>query len=1112
MATSNTINLLLTHTSYTAASPVTAGDTVVGAKPSDLLSNLTVNGTTQSDTINLTNQTAGTNAIYGNGGGDQITLGGAGTNNTVTAGAGGASVSLGGGHDTIVYKAGDGALNLDANTTAFSSANDKIQIGYNAADLAFATSADGKTDTITGASGDKIIISNLNLTAGTGLASLNSAITTADGISKFYFTNGGSAVGFDATMGPQNAAAANGAYEIGNASVSNTFDYYGTEKFIRGGSGTADAVVAQGTTGMTIDLSDTTKFKSIEDATGTAGNDILRGNAAGGDSLNGGAGGNDQFWGHGGNNTTMTGSTGNDTFYFGTGDQNDTVNGGTGNDVIDLYNVNASQLNITTLGGSSLNVAINGDITDNLVVNDPFADVTFVTKDNAAGFKVGVGDTTVGSNTGVYLGTGTSKLTTDGKGDTITLSNTALYKGYNYVKSAATGNDILRGTGSTNVTLDGSADAGNVQLWGGAGLSSDSLAGGTGNSTYYFGAGNGNDTVTVNAGATGQNVLDIYNVNAGNLTYRFSGGVLTANIKGDSSDSLAVTTNGKTLKVVTADNANGVNVATGSATYNSNVGLYVGAGTDTLTTDGKGDTISLYNTAEYLGYKKIASVGGNDVLRGIGTTGVSLDGSANITGSLQFWGGNGAGSDTITGGCGKDTFYFGTGNGADSITQQANAVDVVDLYNLASSQLSYGYAGGALTITNTQNAAEKLTINNWTNDSAHTTFVTSDNSTGFKLAVDTGSNSVTYAANTRYVGDGTTTLDGSAQTAGITVNLYDTTQYTGIDTVVGGSGNDILRGIASATTDLQGGSGSDQLWANLSAINSTLDGGGDTATDTYYYGKQGGTVKVQNYGTEDTIKLYNANASDLQFGVSGSDLTVKFAGDATDTLTLSSYTSNPLFVTADNAKGFKVVESSTGTLTYDSAANYYLNDAATATVDASTQTSGVMIDLSNTTKYQNLAGGTIDTIVGGAGADTLRGNSDANKITAGNGGAQLWGGLGGYSNTDTLVGGTGADTFWFGTDGAKADVVTGNASDKVFLYSAGMTAANAGITVEADGTTVDIAFGTGANAYTLKLANELSGGAISSTAVNSFAFGRTATSDNTYKLALSGGQYSLVKA
>ncbi len=164
---------------------------------------------------------------------------------------------------------------------------------------------------------------------------------------------------------------------------------------------------------------------------------------------------------------------------------------------------------------------------------------------------------------------------------------------------------------------------------------------------------------------------------------------------------------------------------------------------------------------------------GNDTLRGDAGTNILIGGAGNdtITGRQ--------GGDTLHGDAGNDTFVYRFDDGADAIDGGADT-DV-------------------LSIVAFDGADETISVV-W--DGTRITGVGGGSLTGIETI-------------TLDLGNGVDTLDYSASTAAVTVNLAipsadGFTSIAGVENVTGGSGNDVLTG-STGDNVLDGGAGTDTM-------------------------------------------------------------------------------------------------------------------------------------------------------------------------------------------------------------------------------------------------------------------------------------------------------------
>jgi Ca2+-binding RTX toxin-like protein len=225
-------------------------------------------------------------------------------------------------------------------------------------------------------------------------------------------------------------------------------------------------------------------------------------------------------------------------------------------------------------------------------------------------------------------------------------------------------------------------------------------------------------------------------------------------------------------------------------------------------------------------------------------------------------------------------------------------------------------------------------------------------------------------------GAGQDTLDLSGTTSGVAVDLADgvaagqeigTDTVASVEVVVGGSGDDTFAGSAAADT-LSGGSGLDRL----------SGGAGDDVLD----------------GGEDADTLSDGTGSDIVRGGAGDDVV---------------------------------------TVAADGEADRFDGGTGEDTLDLAATTAGVVVDLAAGTSVGAETGrdvvASIETVVGGSGADALTGSAGGDRLLGGAGRDALGGGAG----DDVLDGGDDADTL---SDGTGSDIVRGGAGDDVVTVAA----------------------------------------------------------------------------
>ena len=638
--------------------------------------NDTVYGGAGNDTITTADQVAsgGGNFVYldGGAGDDVINASAAATNAVFFKMVGGA------GNDSIV-----GGANVD--TITGGAGADTITLGGAVANVLNFATGDG-ADVVTDAAAN-ILASTLKIT-GTGKSGLTASATDTKWTVKYGTTDS-----ITYARGAWAASTADGeAFSIVDAQVAVGAGNYGDGIFYAGLStktdGSDEVNSKAGTGATTFDLTDTTKFYSVEqldNALNATGGSILRGTtgadtliAANDAAVTGGIG--DQLWGRAGADV-LTGGVGKDTLWYGSGEGNDTINGAAAGDVIRLYNANAA--NVTyKLSGGNLVVSFAGTTDTLTVVGWTAADAKFVTADNLTPFTptLSSGDTLMGA-AGV---TGALDI-----GSSTTLNNIDNSAGNAVVPQ------VLRGNAGANVLKASGTNAN--QLWGRTGADTLIVSSAGVSDTLWAGSGEGSKTINgydIAAVATAD-VIRLYKDNLSTLTFTDNGTDLVIGYAGSAD---TVTVSGKTgsnLQVATADKTTPFVVAlanSGSgdiAYYDADTSYSAGTSATNkliVAAGGSAKTFDLADAARFYSVENIdASASGTDnVYRGNADNNLLIGG----TGADKLWGR--AGNDTLQGGAvagaGADVFYFGSGEGNDVIaaTGFTEAADKVMLWNVTS--------------------------------------------------------------------------------------------------------------------------------------------------------------------------------------------------------------------------------------------------------------------------------------------------------------------------------------------------------------------------------------------------------------------------------------------
>lgn len=714
----------------------------------------------------------------------------------------------------------------------------------------------------------------------------------------------------------------------------------GSDDFFGGsGSDTLDLSDSDFTSGLNVDLdAGTYQFgtaSSIENVRGTQNGDTITGSSAVNDIR-----GND------GNDTINT-LGGNDTIYDGNGD--DVVNGGTGNDTF-----------IIGLGNDTLN----GD-----AGNDLF-DLT------AAGFDLA-------SVTDINGGTGTDSFqfgtfNSDYNVNLITGEMTRISTGQTFVMltsieniTAGNGDDILIGASGTNTLIGGGGDD---IMQGGS-----NLFGGAGNDTFLYFDGTGFDNFD---GGTGLDTIDFSGdtgslyINLGTESYGTSSGTATfdiisvENVIGSVDDNEIIGSNSDNI-IDGGDGGDILDGAGGTDTLSysrSNAAVSVDLGSNiAVGGHADGDTISSFENL-------IGSDFGDQLE---GTAGANVidggDGNDTINGD--------SGNDTLNGDDGNDTINSGNGNdimnggAGDDLLEGSNGVNV---YN--------GDAGD-----------DTLQILGFT---AGNTFDGGADNDTFSFA--TFSND--YIAN-------------------LTTGVYDrvatgqASTLANIENITAGNGDDILTGDAGANI-INAGGGIDVVNQTGGADVVDLGFGNDTLNITSFYTVSG--VSYEGGTGSDTVDastlvagvnpwIFDLNNNEYSFVGSGISASLTNFENVEGSLGADQITGNATNNTLNGNIGDDVIAGLGGADTMD-------GGDGIDTLDYSASNSGVTINLITDTASGGHAAGDIisnfENVIGSNSNDTITidANSTANIINAGGGNdiIQRDGSTGG--TIDTIDGGTGINT------------------------------------------------------------------------------------------------------
>ncbi|MEY4250035.1 MAG: hypothetical protein RJA87_1668 [Pseudomonadota bacterium] len=609
------------------------------------------------------------------------------------------------------------------------------------------------------------------------------------------------------------------------------------------------------------------------------------------------------------------------------------------------------------------------------------------------------------------------------------------------------GDDSLIGNGLNN-HLTG--NAGNDILWGGAG--DDSLSGGTGSDTAsYVGA---SAAVSVNLGLI-----------AAQNTGSAGTDTLTSieNLLGSSYNDILTGTSG----------ANSLDGGAGNDI------LIGGAGDDVYGVDALGDSIT-----------ELANEGTDTVRSSIGyqltddLENLTLLGSASIDGT-----GNGAnnvligndganrldgvaGADSMSGGGGNDSYIVESAG--DSVTELAGG-GTDSVYSSVSFSLGANVENLILTGTAATNGTGNAEANILIGNSADNRMLGGD---GDDILVAGAGNDYLDGGNGTDIAsfEGATTnlsIDLSTALGTISTSL-GTDTLVSIEGIIGGSGNDVLKGDAGANY-LDGGFGNDTLTGgagdDIYGVDSTLDsvtelagGGTDEVRASISY-TLGSTLENLTLVGSDRINGTGNSLDNVIIGNGGNNILVGGAGndrlDGGAGLDIASYaditTGLTLNLTLTTAQAMGTAGNDTlisiegliggsgnDSLTGNSDSNILEGGLGNDRLDGGAGldvasfaglTNGVELDLSNFSGAITTALGTdtlisIEGLIGGAGHDVLKAGTTATYLDGGAGNDFL----GGSAFDDTLIGGAGVDGI---AAGAGNDSLDGGDGDDTLLGQAG---------------------------------------------------------------------------
>jgi hypothetical protein len=771
-----------------------------------------------------------------------------------------------------------------------------------------------------------------------------------------------------------------------------------------------------------------------------------------------------------------------------------TINGTPGDDTITVHNLTGDP--------TSVEVIVNGAS----VFTGPWASLAGITiaastgndtvnvENDAAGVPIVVN---LGNGTDVVnlspvadnLGNLMAAVTVNGGGGADTLnvndqatataqswtvaSNSLTRSGAGSVSYGGISNLVVNGGGGNNTyTISGTQASAGTTLNTGAGTDTVNVQGTTAALTVNVQGGGGSDVVNV---GLNNNLAGIH----GALTINNASSPSHVNVNdtadGASHTAIALSAGSLTGLAPAAINFGAgsvnllaINVGNGNNTYtiadvpaSAGTTLNTGGGTDTVKVQGASNPLTV-NSAFGSSVHAITLGSAANLLSGI-TAAVTVTAAANdtlalndqgfagartftVTASTVAWGGptvtySGLAALRINGGTDADTFNVSSTSATAALTIVGGSgnntlvgPNADSTWNITATNAGTLVSGGTTTTFSG--------IKNLTGGSGADTFVVSDGA-GVGGTIDGGG--------------GSNTLDESAYTTAVTVNLQ--TNVLNMQTLIGGGGSNTLVGPNAAT-----------IW-NITAQNAgTLTGGisftafqnltGGSAADTFVLsdavgvdgnidgGGGSNTLNEAAYTTAVTVNLQTNTAT----GVGGTiaNLQTVVGGGGSNTL-VGPNPATTWNITANNAGTFTGGFSFTAfqNLTGGSAADIFVlsNGAGVSgnidggggsnTLDESAYTTAVTVDLTANTATG--VGGTIanlQSFIGGSGNNTLNGPAAATTWNlAGASAGTLTGGFS-FSAFQNLGGGAGGNTFVFASGATVGGTITGGAGTNTLDYSA----------------------------------------------------------------------------
>jgi Ca2+-binding RTX toxin-like protein len=554
------------------------------------------------------------------------------------------------------------------------------------------------------------------------------------------------------------------------------------------------------------------------------------------------------------------------------------------------------------------------------------------------------------------------------------------------------GNDVLEGGLGSDILV---GDAGDDQIFGGDGK--DSLHGGDGSD--YIDGGIGNDELYAGAGDD--------TLSGGDGDGLLVGGAGADDLQGGAGayDAVSYYSSVESVTVDLSNIDNNRGDAAGDQ-YRNIEYVYGSAFADTLRGDANSNTLIGEAGNDFIygggGLDSLHGGLGNDIIHTESSTGEVYgdDGADTIYGGIN--GNNllgGAGNDAIYGGAGGDTLQ-----GQDGFDKLSGEEGDDFLYGGAGNDELIGGAGNDLLYGQEGN---------------DTAYLSSFRANGFDG------------------GDGIDTADFSANTTGIDIdlrNIGDSHRLANVESAIGGSGNDTIRG-SDTINQLDGGAGNDTILGSLGA--DTVIGGDGIDTVSYADSAMGnGAARSDAVGeirftppTPGTAFILPTTILTLDGVIASLSGTTGAGSDA----------QGDIITSVENLTGSRFGDQLTGTSTdnilsggdgadliYGRDGNDRLYGGAGDDVLYGEMGNDWLEGSSGNDRL--FGGGQSDVLLGGAGNDYLDAG-DAGDVLKGEGG------------DDILIGGQGGDTYHIGRNGGNDtiynydnDRLNGNAANDVIVF------------------------------------------------------------------------------